>query len=469
MKMKEFFKYALVVVISFACMIVYNLCTTQPSIIGITKGVSDGVYDTYIVNYSNGKTDAITIKNGENGKDISVQDLYLATKTAQNKGDDYTLLDFINEYLSFTVDERDETKAYLGALSTVEVYCEFPTTIDFLSGKQGYDLAAGAGLIYQPEGVTDEYYIVTNYHMVYNRSSLSTDNITTKITCFLYGSNTEITSNELSSGGYTFTYGSDGFNCTYVGGSMENDIAVLKVNDPSVITSSNARPVTVSQDDPIVGETVVAIGNPEGMGTSVTRGVVSVDSEYLSMTAVDNVTTITFRAIRFDASINGGNSGGGLFNTKGELVGIVNSKLEATEIEGMAFALPVQNSIRVADNLIKNASTKKASKAVLGLKTKIATSKAEFDAETNNIKIVETIEVVEVSSGSISEGKLMAGDIINSVVIDGVTYNIDRNFRLSELVWLMDKDKVITFNITRMNNPETAVVVITEECFKTVA
>lgn len=471
-KIKDFFKYFMVVLVCLVCMVVYNLCATQPSIVSITKGESNGVYDTYIVKYSNGKADSITIKNGEDGKGVTVNDLYLATKTALNKGDDYTLLEFINDYMNYTVEERDETKAYVGALSTVEVYCEFPTTIEILTNKKGYSLSTGAGVIYQSENDLDSYYIITNYHVVYNRESISTNNIATKITCFLYGSNVEITQKNVNSSSYSYTYGPDGFNCEYIAGSMENDIAVLKVTNPNVITNSSAKAVKVCKDDPVIGETVVAIGNPQGLGTSVTKGIVSVDSEYMTMKASDNVTKITFRAIRIDAPINGGNSGGGLFNTNGELIGIVNSKLQATEIEGMAFALPVNNCIRVVEKIIKNSKLSepiyKATKPKLGISLKINSSKAVYNAETNSIKIVEKIEVDSVDSNSISAGKLFAGDIINSVTIDAVTYEIDRDFRLTELVWLMEKDKVITINVTRLSNNEIVNLVITQDCIASV-
>ena len=268
-KIKEFFKYFIVVFVCLICMIVYNLCLAQPSIVSITKGESNGVYDTYIVKYSNGKADSITIKNGEDGAGVTVNDLYLATKTALNKGDDYTLLDFINDYMNYTVEERDETKAYVGALSTVEVYCEFPTTIDILTNKKGYGLSMGAGVIYQSESDLNNYYIITNYHVVYNRESISTNNIATKTTCFLYGANVEITQTNVSSSSYAYSYGSDGFNCEYIAGSMENDIAVLKVTNPSVITNSSARPVKICKDDPVIGESVVAIGNPQGNSLSL--------------------------------------------------------------------------------------------------------------------------------------------------------------------------------------------------------
>lgn len=76
-----------------------------------------------------------------------------------------------------------------------------------------------------------------------------------------------------------------------------------------------------------VGDSVIAIGNPNAGGIAVTQGILSMESEYITMTAADNVSTVQIRVMRVDAAINGGNSGGGLFNDSGELIGIVNAKV----------------------------------------------------------------------------------------------------------------------------------------------
>ncbi|MBQ7884758.1 MAG: serine protease [Clostridia bacterium] len=472
--MKSFFKYALVVIVCFACMFIYNMFQA-PTVVGITKGESNGVYDTYIVSYSDGSKNTLTIKNGvdgEDAQDISIDDLYLATKTAKGYGDDYTLLDFIEEYMAFSVEEKDEAKAYLGALSTVEVYCEFPTTLNFSTYDMGYDLTIGSGIIYKPEGAgASEYYVITNYHVVYYSESLTSDCIAEKFNCFLYGSNVEIEEEELSFGGYNFTYGNDAIACEYVGGSMEYDIAVLKVLDSSKITSSNARAVMVNYDDVTVGQTVVAVGNADGLGTSVTRGIISVDNEYVTMLASDEETEITFRAMRTDASVNGGNSGGGLFNVDGELVGIVNSKIVDEEIEGMAFALPAVASIRLADNVIANAtlSSKSPKKVDLGLTLAVKSSSAQYDGTTLSIKIVEDVYVSKVKANSACHSNLLVGDKLISVLIGGELFKIDREFRLDDLSWLITPNSVVVFNILRSNAEVTVPIAIGAEDFKAVA
>ena len=471
--MKNFFKYAVIVIICFACMFVYNLFQA-PTVVNITKWETNGLYDSYVVTYSDGSKNTITIKNGADGQDaddVTIEDLYLATKVAKGYGDEYTLLDFVNDYLSFNIQQKDETKAYLGALSTVELYCEFETDINFSNYETGSSLSTGSGLIYQPDKNISEFYIITNYHMVYMSDSLSKDCLFNRTHCFLYGSNVEIEEEALSFGGSRYTYGSDAIECDYVGGSMEYDIAVLKVIDNSKITNSNAKPINVCYDDAIAGETIVAIGNPEGSGISLTKGIVSKDSEYVTMLGSDDKTEITFRAMRIDAAVNGGNSGGGVFNVNGELLGIVNSKLVDEDIEGMAFALPAVTSIRLADNVIANASTSNKSpiKVDFGVELGIKSSSAIYDADNLTVKIKEDVCVSKVQKNSVSYGALNVGDVLVSVLIDGELYEIDREFRLDDLSWKVKANTIVVFNIKRMNLNQTIPLAISAEDFKRVA
>lgn len=464
---KDFFKYFIIIIVCVGCVFACE-ALVSPSIVSIQKLESNGLYDIYEFRYSNGKTDTITIKNGENGKDSSIEDLYQAAKVLNGYGDEYTILDFIKEYASFSVEQKDEVNAYLGALSSVAIYCDFPT--GSYNGDAYYGVGMGSGVLFQTENDTENYYIITNYHVVFNSGSITSNKLAEKITCFLYGSKIEINSEEIAYNCYKYTYGKDAINCSYVGGSMQYDIAVLKVNDSSLIKYSIAKPVTVCEDDPVMGQTIVAIGNAQGLGISATQGIVSVDSEYQTMTAFDGYTQIAYRAIRIDAPVNAGNSGGGVFNTDGELIGIVNSKLSDEKIEGMAFALPGVLSIRVANSIIKNATEDNFSayKPTLGITLKIDSSKAEYNSEINGVKIVETVAIEKIEDNSICKSLLKEGDIINSVVIEGKEYKIDRLYKLIDLTWLMEQDKSVIFKITRLNNQMDVAIVIDRVVFNAV-
>ena len=105
-----------------------------------------------------------------------------------------------------------------------------------------------------------------------------------------------------------------------MGGTITYDIAVLRAKTSDVLArNEDAQPVKLA-DEYHVGETAIAIGNPEGDGLSVTQGVISTESEYITLSIDD--TPRSYRSIRIDTALYSGNSGGGLFNKSGELIRI---------------------------------------------------------------------------------------------------------------------------------------------------
>lgn len=164
---------------------------------------------------------------------------------------------------------------------------------------------AGSGVIFYQSGQTG--YIVTNYHVIEGA-----DEITVRI-----------------KNGSSYK----DYKATYVAGDNAEDIAVITVTVDSDHKLKKA--VFGDSDKLIVGEQVVAIGNPLGqLGGTVTDGIISaLDREII---VEDN----TMVLLQTNAAINPGNSGGGLFNTAGELVGIVNAKQSSAGIEGLGFAIP---------------------------------------------------------------------------------------------------------------------------------
>ncbi len=177
---------------------------------------------------------------------------------------------------------------------------------------------SGAGVVLQVDKTKGDAYIITNYHVVYYGNS-----IVSQIYVYIYGQE----------------YNEFKIPATYVGGSSSYDIAVLKISGSDIIKNSNVVPAKVDIGQMYAGETVVAVGNPDGGGISATKGIVSVDSEQINLTLADN-TAGTMTVMRIDAAVNGGNSGGGLYDKNGNLVGIVNAKIQDEEIENMAFAIP---------------------------------------------------------------------------------------------------------------------------------
>ena len=182
--------------------------------------------------------------------------------------------------------------------------------------------SAGSGVIWSLEKYTGTAYIVTNYHVIYGSDTKDNYALATQIEVYLYG-------------GYV---ASRAIPATFYGGDMSLDIAVLKVTDSAAIKASYASAVETSETV-VEGERVYALGNPDAQGFSVTAGVVSVPYETIEVLRADDKAYIELPEIRIDAAVNHGNSGGGLFNAEGKLIGIVNARDEGDDFIG--YALPM--------------------------------------------------------------------------------------------------------------------------------
>lgn len=132
------------------------------------------------------------------------------------------------------------------------------------------------------------------------------------------------------------------YKATVVGSDSKTDVGILKVN------AKNLKPVTIGDSDSlVVGETAVVIGNPLGkLGGTVTNGIISALEREISLDGTK------MNLIQTNAAINPGNSGGGLFNSKGELVGIIVAKSSGLDIEGLGFAIPINDVKNVISDIL---------------------------------------------------------------------------------------------------------------------
>lgn len=193
------------------------------------------------------------------------------------------------------------------APSVVEVFTE---TKQVSSWFQEYVTeGAGSGVV-----LTEDGYIVTNHHVIDGASTIKVR----------------------LNNGQTYT-------ATLTGTDEKTDLAVLKVN----VSGLTAAKMTDSSKAR-VGDFVIAIGNPLGeLGGTVTEGIIS---------AKDREVTIdgqTMTLLQTSAAVNPGNSGGGLFNLDGELIGVVNAKSSGEDIEGLAFAIPANTVQEITQELIQ--------------------------------------------------------------------------------------------------------------------
>ena len=146
----------------------------------------------------------------------------------------------------------------------------------------------------------------------------------------------------------TVTIGDDDYTATVVGEDSTSDVAVLKID------ANGLTPAVVGDSDTLtVGDNVLAVGNPLGeLGGTVTSGIVSALNRSVSIQSSGSVNTMSL--VQMDASVSPGNSGGGLFNMNGELVGVVNAKSSDSDAEGLGFAIPINDAMKVAQDLLEN-------------------------------------------------------------------------------------------------------------------
>lgn len=230
--------------------------------------------------------------------------------------------------------------------------------------------ASGSGVIISTDG-----YILTNNHVVNTSSQTSFYQVSqaNKITVKLYNSDETI-------------------EAKLVGTDEKTDLAVIKID-------KNELPAaTLGNSDEIkIGEFAMAIGNPFGMESTVTAGIISGLNRTVT---ADNV---KYNVIQTDAAINSGNSGGALVNSKGEVIGINTLKLSAGE--GIGFAIPINSTREISEQLIKEGKVKRPFIGITG---------REIDSEVaKKYNLVEGIYIltVEEFSGAEKSG-LKTSDIV---------------------------------------------------------
>ncbi len=235
-------------------------------------------------------------------------------------------------------------------------------------------VSEGSGVIYTSDG-----YIITNYHVI-KSAVLSSD---AQVSVFTYSDLKDEKSAKI------------------IGYDAGADIAIIKID------AENLTPVEFENSDAVrVGQTAVVIGNPAGLefAGSVSKGIISGLNRKIKL---ENGVEMTL--IQTDAAVNPGNSGGAIVDGTGKLIGIVNSKLVDTRLEGMGFAIPSNAVKSIADFLI---SRKDTAKPTLGIKMDL-----RYTPEIlNNYGMPSGVVVDSVSEGSPAEkAGIKRGDIITKV------------------------------------------------------
>lgn len=293
---------------------------------------------------------------------------------------------YINNYQQFntSLDNTEEIAAFYDGSekSVISIAEELGSSIVGITTKISYrdwfnnirtSEGAGSGIIFK---VDNEYaYILTNNHVVDAADELLIE------------------------------FGEDKLvDAILVGTDEATDIGVVKValSEVEGILLKEIKPVVFGNSDNIkVGETAIAIGNPLGYNNTVTVGVISALDRKL-----DDANVLSL--IQTDAAINPGNSGGALVNSRGEVIGMNTIKIADTQVEGIGFALPINEIKPIIDDLLEFGYV---SKPVLGIAGR------DIDEEMSELyELPIGVVVMGVYEGSAAErAGLKRGDVIISI------------------------------------------------------
>lgn len=269
-------------------------------------------------------------------------------------------------------------------------------------GRDTVVSGAGSGVIFSKDG-----YIVTNYHVAGAK--------TKTIKVILYDGTT--------------------YEGNYISGDESLDVSVIKIN------KNDCSAVKIGDSSSLrLGTSVFTIGNPLGLGISVSEGIISASPKAVT------VEQTTMMLMRTTAAINSGNSGGGLFNMNGELIGITNAKIGGTSVESMGYAIPSEKIIKCINDFSKYGYVTGVARLGVRATDYIKIGRYQYQGLVNIVSVTE--------GGTASVAGITAGDIIYSV--DGVECS-----SMATLTEILTKYKVgdtVTLTILRPGDAANSAV-----------
>ena len=260
--------------------------------------------------------------------------------------------------------------------SIVGITVEYTVKSNFIQGLSQQASAEGSGIIMSSDG-----YILTNNHIINSSDSSIYYEVSeaAKVYVYLYNDTTP-------------------YEAKIIGTDEKTDLAVIKIDKDSLTPAELADSASVK-----IGEFAMAIGNPLGMQSSVTSGIISAVNR-----TVESSDGNTFTLIQTDAAINAGNSGGALINSEGKVIGINTLKLSGTGIEGMGFAIPINDTLNIYNDLIKNGKVIRPYIGVSGIDLDKRT------AEYYNLPVGVYVKQIQSNSPA-SNSDIKTGDVITEI------------------------------------------------------
>lgn len=293
--------------------------------------------------------------------------------------------------------------------SVVGIYLS-ATTINYTGASEEENLGSGSGVI-----ITSDGYIVTNNHVVEGGQNIRV--------CLQDGSEYE---------------------ATLIGTDSYSDLAVIKIDATGLPAATLGASSNMT-----VGDPVFAIGNPLGvLSSSVSQGIIS------GLDRTINVDGHNMTLMQTDAAVNPGNSGGGLFNANGELIGIVNAKSYGLDVEGIGFAIPMDTAKSIIMDLIDLGYV--TGRPYLGISMQDVALRFGSGYSSNPFfsfggNYVTGVQVVAVEEGSPAQN---AGLQVNDVIVGLNDQEITGTSQLSALLYEYKVGDTVTISVLRGNETQ---------------
>lgn len=315
--------------------------------------------------------------------------------------------------------------AYGGVLSAGDLYdmaCQqvvgITTEVTYTNyfGMRTSSAVSGSGFI-----ITADGYIMTNYHVIED--------------AYRAGINVNV-----------ILHDGTRYKAQIVGVESDNDVAILKVD------ADGLSPVTLGNSESMrVGDTIYAVGNPLGeLEFSMTTGHVSAkDRRIVTESNGDSISMF-----QIDAAVNSGNSGGPVYNARGEVVGIVTAKYKSSGVEGIGFAIPINDAANIAKDLLTTGYV--TGKAHLGVSAN--TKYNEMYAQYYGWPVGAYVDSVE-PGGCAEAAGIMSGDIITRVG----SYQIRRYDDLRSAVKQYAAGETVELDFYRADSSYTVPVTFDED------
>ncbi len=304
--------------------------------------------------------------------------------------------EFGKTYVNINVSDLGPTSPENGSASS-EALENFKNSTVVIQTTTPTGTATGSGII-----LTEDGYIATNYHVIENSVHI-----------------------------YTTLYSGKRYNAELIGYSEKDDLAVLKIEADNLAAATFGK-----SSDCALGEKVYAVGSPAGadFGWTVTAGVISCVERTVNI--YDDYGTLEKRmnVIQTDVSVNPGNSGGPLINSRCEVIGIVTLKL-ADDYVGMGFAIPSDGALEIISAIIEgrdfdsSVSSGRPLVGIVGVSVNeniyyrldgdrvvvVSQDYAEKNPDTTFFADVTGVYVIELTEGLDAKNKLQVGDIITEI------------------------------------------------------